>query len=169
MPIRALIADDEPLARAAIHQLLASHPDVTVVAEARDGREALRMLKAHAPDLVFLDVQMPEMDAFDVIRVRGPEHMPLVVFVTAFDHFAVRAFEAHSLDYLVKPVTQERLDLALERVRERRTLVEAAELARRFSALLSERAKPAQRILVPAADGELLINAREIDWIEAED
>ena len=99
--IRVLVADDEPLARRGVRQLLAPHSDMTVVGESRNGQETLRALDALKPDLLFLDVQMPEMDGFAVLRARGADRMPAVVFVTAHDQFAVRAFEAHALDYLM--------------------------------------------------------------------
>src|SRR5215471_13133730 len=108
--IRVLVADDEPLARRGVRQLLAPHRDMTVVGEARDGAETLRALDALLPDLVFLDVQMPEMDGFEVLRAYGADRMPVVVFVTAHDQFAVRAFEAQALDYLVKPLHGERFE-----------------------------------------------------------
>ena len=104
--IRALIVDDELLARRGVRQLLAAHPDVAIVGECRGGGEALRVLDALQPNLVFLDVQMPEMDGFDVLRLHGPDRMPMVVFVTAHDEFAVNAFETHALDYLVKPLSE---------------------------------------------------------------
>ncbi len=169
--IRAVVADDEPLARRGIRQLLERHADVLVVAEARDGREALAALRAHEPDLLFLDVQMPELDGFEVLRRRGPAAMPAVVFVTAYDAFAVRAFDAHALDYLVKPVQEARFAEALARVRARLRAGEAEALARRLERLLAARdAETArQRLLVPTAAGELLLDAVEIDWIEAED
>src|SRR5437016_6732859 len=116
--IRAIIADDEPLARRGIRQLLASHEDVAVVAETRNGRETIRALRELKPDLVFLDVQMPNLDGFDVVKEIGPKSMPLLIFVTAYDEFAVRAFEAHALDYLVKPLEVARFTQTLERVRE---------------------------------------------------
>src|ERR1700685_1000510 len=97
--IRVLVADDEPLARRGVRQLLAPHPDMAVVGESRNGPETLRSLDALAPDLLFLDVQMHEMDGFEVLRARGARQMAAVVFVTAHDRFAVRAFEAHALDY----------------------------------------------------------------------
>ncbi|HKG92865.1 MAG TPA: LytTR family DNA-binding domain-containing protein [Gemmatimonadaceae bacterium] len=185
--IRALIVDDEPLARRGLRQLAAEHPDLAIVGEAGDGREALDALDALAPDLVFLDVQMPELDGFGVVRARGAARMPAVVFVTAFDTFAVRAFEAHALDYLVKPVTAARFAAALDRVRERMRSAEALELSRRLHALLLAQpgaaadARPApapvpaaapapvRRLVLPTATGELLLDVDEIDWIEADD
>lgn len=115
--IRAIVADDEPLARRGIRQLLSGHQDVAVVAETRNGPETLVALREHLPDLVFLDVQMPDLDGFGVLREYGPARMPAVIFVTAFDEFAVRAFDAHALDYLVKPIQQARFETALERMR----------------------------------------------------
>src|SRR5580698_2269982 len=117
--IRVLVADDEPLARRGVRQLLAPHGDIVVAGESRNGPETLRALEALAPDLLFLDIQMPEMDGFEVLRARGPERMPAVIFVTAHDQFAVQAFEAHALDYLVKPLNVGRFETALQRVRER--------------------------------------------------
>lgn len=175
-PIRVVIADDEPLARRGIRQLLAAHPDTTVVGEARNGREALRLLGAADPDLLFLDVQMPELDGFDVLRERGAHRMPAIVFVTAHDEFAVRAFETHAIDYLVKPLEEARFADAMERVRERMRSTAAVELSGRLAALLASRQSsslPARaaprRLIVPTSKGRLLIDVREIDWIEADD
>ncbi len=169
--IRVVVADDEPLARRGIRQLLERHADVTVVAEARNGHEALTALRAHRPDLLFLDVQMPELDGFEVLRRHGPTRMPAVVFVTAYDGFAVRAFDAHALDYLVKPVGEARFAEALARVRARLRAGDAEALAQRLEALLALRDAQAarERLLVPTAAGELVLDAGEIDWIEAED
>jgi two-component system, LytTR family, response regulator len=174
--IRALIVDDEPLARRGIRQLLDREPDVTVVAEARNGRDALRALRTMNPDLVFLDVQMPEVDGFGVVRAYGPERMPAVIFVTAYDAFAVRAFDAHAIDYLVKPLREARFAEAVQRVRERMRSDDAVALSRQLSALLAgseaSKAEPrqsSQRIVVPTSTGELVLDAGEIDWIEADD
>ena len=135
--IRALIADDEPLARRGIRQLLASRRDVEVVGEARNGRETVNAVRRLRPDLLFLDVQMPELDGFGVLSALGPAQCPAVIFVTAYDDFAVRAFEAHALDYLVKPVEEARFGQALDRTRERMRSVAAMELSQRLSSLLS--------------------------------
>jgi two-component system LytT family response regulator len=168
------VADDEPLARRGVRQLLAPHADMTVVGESRNGRETLQALDALAPELLFLDVQMPEMDGFEVLRVRGPGRMPAVVFVTAHDQFAVRAFEAHALDYLVKPLNVARFETALQRVRERLRLMKAADLASRLTALLAaERAERErnglERLVVSTPASELVIPVAEIDWISADD
>ncbi|HEX6053205.1 MAG TPA: response regulator [Gemmatimonadaceae bacterium] len=189
--IRALIVDDEPLARRGIRQLLEAAEDVSVVGECRNGRDALAALDSLAPDLVFLDVQMPELDGFEVVRARGPARMPYVVFVTAYDEFAVKAFETHALDYLVKPVNEARFAAALDRVRERMRFAEALALSRRIGDLLAAQARrggppelaaatddsarltsaiaPARRLIVPTATGDLVLDVDEIDWIQAED
>lgn len=181
--IRALIADDEPLARRGIRQLLEAHPDVMVAGECRNGRETLRALHHLQPDLVFLDVQMPQLDGFAVLRAFGTERMPAVVFVTAYDEFAVRAFETHALDYLVKPVSEARFAEALRHVRERLRSNQALELAKKLEALLAEAGgatrdagnagstagRPARRVVVPTTNGEIVLDASEIDWIQAED
>jgi two-component system LytT family response regulator len=169
--IRAIIADDEPLARRGIRQLLGPHPDVAVVAETRNGRETVRALRELKPDLLFLDVQMPVLDGFGVLREIGAQYMPAVIFVTAYDEFAVRAFDAQALDYLVKPLEVARFTEALERARERLRSAKAVELSRKLSALLATREKEQakQRIVVPTSTGELVIDSDEIDWIEADD
>jgi two-component system LytT family response regulator len=179
--IRALIVDDEPLARRGIRQLLTPYPDIVTAGECRDGREALRALTTIKPDLVFLDVQMPGLDGLGVIRVHGAERMPMTVFVTAHDDFAVQAFEAQAIDYLVKPLSEARFRSTITRVRERIRVNDAVALAARLSALLSSeaarlgpelsgrRAGGETPIAVPTESGELLIDAEEIDWIEAED
>jgi two-component system, LytTR family, response regulator len=183
--IRAVISDDEPLARRGIRQLLDAHGDITVVAECRDGRETLHALETLAPDLLFLDVQMPELDGFDVVRAHGPERMPAVIFVTAYDDFAVAAFEAHALDYLVKPVNEARFAAAIERMRERMRSANALAITERLATMLGERggalhetlfgggaAAPSQharRLVVPVAAGELVLDVAEIDWIQADD
>jgi two-component system LytT family response regulator len=172
--IRVLVADDEPLARRGVSQLLAPHADITVVGESRNGPETLRALHALNPDLLFLDVQMPGMDGFEVLRARGADRMPAVVFVTAHDRFAVRAFDAHVIDYLVKPLNVERFEATLGRVRERIHLMHAADLARKLEALLAAahvqpEKQGIERLVVPAAAGELVIPVAEIDWIGADD
>jgi two-component system LytT family response regulator len=150
--IRALIVDDEPLARRGIRQLLAPYHDVTVVGECRDGKEAARALATSAPDLVFLDVQMPGLDGMALVGLQGAHRMPLLVFVTAHQEYAVQAFEAQAFDYLVKPLSQARF---------------AATMARLYQRLRERPRGP--RIPVPTADGLLLLDAGEVDWIEAED
>ena len=117
--MNVLIVDDEPLAREGMQLLLKDEPAVTSVSEARNGAEAVRMIREKRPDLVFLDVQMPELDGFGVLRTIGAENMPPVIFVTAHDRYAIQAFEVNAIDYLLKPATRERCSQALARVRER--------------------------------------------------
>ncbi len=169
--IRVLVADDEPLARRGVRQLLAPYRDMTVVGEARNGAETLTAIDALSPDLLFLDVQMPEMDGFQVLRARGADRMPAVVFVTAHDQFAVRAFEACALDYLVKPLRVDRFEAALQRVRERLRLIAAVDLSARLTALLEAQREKCgvERLVVPVATGELVIPVAEVDWIGADD
>src|SRR5262245_28262486 len=119
MPLTTLIVDDEPLAREGLRALLSKDADVSAIREAKDGREAIVAIRAFNPDLVFLDVQMPEMDGFAVVRRIGAEHMPAVVFVTAHDQYAIQAFEINALDYLLKPVIEERFMKALVRAKTR--------------------------------------------------
>ena len=121
----ALIADDEPAARRGVRQLLAAFPEFVVVGECRNGGEVLASLDTVKPDVVFLDVQMPGIDGFEVIRRRTPERMPAVVFLTAYDEFAIRAFEAQALDYLLKPVSEARFAATMKRLsRQLRTKAE---------------------------------------------
>jgi two-component system LytT family response regulator len=181
--IRALIVDDEPLARRGIRQLLEPYADIAVVGECRDGFDALRALATIGADLVFLDIQMPGLDGLGVVRTHGVERMPMTVFVTAFDEFAVRAFEAQALDYLVKPLSEARFRETIARVRERIKVSDALALASRLAALLAAessraagsgsvrdgRAGPGAAIAVPTTNGERLLDPGEIDWIEARD
>jgi len=150
---RVLIADDEPAARRGVRQLLAPYADFEIVGECRDGGEVLEAIDRAKPDVVFLDVQMPELDGFDVIRHRTPERMPIVVFLTAYDRFALQGFEAEALDYLVKPVSDARFAATMRR------------LARR----LSSRADTDRSLVVTTARGTLILPLRDVDWIEAAD
>jgi two-component system LytT family response regulator len=175
--IRVLVADDEPLARRGLQQVLAAHEDCRVVGEARNGREALRAVRSLRPHVVLLDIQMPGLDGFQVIDALASGQPPLVVFVTAYDEFAVRAFEAQALDYLLKPVTQARFDVTMRRVRERVRSKEALEAGRRTLAFLRDRSDARRpragpftgSIVVPTATGELVLDPEELDWIRAED
>jgi two-component system LytT family response regulator len=168
--VRILIADDEPVARRRIRRLLKSQPDVAIVGEAGDGRAAVDAIQKLAPDLVFLDVQMPELDGFGVIAALG-QRLPAMIFVTAFDEYALRAFEVHALDYLLKPFTRQRFDAAIERAR-RHLARRAPGLDARLAALL-ERLKADERYLtsvVVRAEGRIrLVPTAEIEWIKAAD
>jgi two-component system LytT family response regulator len=138
MPIRVLVADDEPLARHRIVRLLRGERDVEVVAECATGGEALAALQAHAVDVALLDVQMPDMTGLEVVAAMGPEQVPAIIFVTAYDAYAVRAFEVHALDYLLKPVSAARVQAALRRAREHLERLGAAQAGRRMRALLEQ-------------------------------
>jgi two-component system LytT family response regulator len=151
---RVLIADDEPAARRGVRQLLAAHPRFRVVAECRDGAEVLAALDAAHPDVVFLDIQMPGVDGFDVIVRRTPDRMPAIVFLTAYDQFALRAFEAQALDYLLKPVSESRFAATMARVtRHLRAPAAAGDLA----------------FTVATARGAVVIPVHEIEWMESAD
>ena len=136
--LRAIIVDDEPLARRGLEIRLAAHPDVDIVGHYGDGAAALAGLREHRPDLMFLDVQMPGMDGFQTLRTLPASEMPLVVFVTAYDHYAIRAFEASATDYLLKPVEESRLAQALARVRQARAHREASGHCSHLLGLLGE-------------------------------
>jgi two-component system LytT family response regulator len=159
--IRTVVVDDEPLARRALCAPLASLPDFEIVAEAGHGAEAVAAIGALKPDLVFLDVQMPEMDGFAVIEAIGIEAMPLTVFVTAFDTYAVRAFEAQALDYLLKPFDDRRFAGMAERVR--RQLGAAEDQRTRLRSLLGAEV----RLVARGSKGTHLVRLDEIDWIGA--
>jgi len=152
---RALVADDEPAARRGVRQMLSAFPEFTIVGECRNGDEVLAALDRLTPDVVFLDVQMPGVDGFEVIRRRTPDRMPAVVFLTAFDQFAIRAFEAQALDYLVKPVSETRFAATMKRLtRQLRT------------------ASPRPRdpgVIVTTSRGATVLPLHDIDWIEAAD
>jgi two-component system LytT family response regulator len=152
---RVLVADDEPAARRGVRQLLSAFPEYEVVGECRDGVEVLDALDRLRPDVVFLDVQMPGLSGFDVIKRRTPERMPAVVFLTAYDQFALHAFDAQALDYLVKPVTEVRFASTMKRLT--RQLRGGAG---------SERDRA---IVVSTTRGTLVVPLREVDWIEAAD
>ena len=169
-----MIVDDEPLARRGIRQLLARHAGVSVAGEYRNGREAIKASESLECDLMFLDVQMPGIGGFEVVR-RWNGRLPVTVFVTAYQEFAVRAFESSALDYLVKPVSQVRFDATMARVRERIRMGESEALALRLSAMLEAQEKAARTgprpssLLVPTPTGKVALDPAEIDWIEARD
>jgi two-component system LytT family response regulator len=152
---RVLIADDEPAARRGVRQLLERHPAFHVVAECRNGAEVLARLDELHAHVIFLDVQMPGLDGFEVIRQRTPERMPVIVFLTAYEDFALKAFEVQALDYLVKPVAATRFDATMARVE--RLLGAPAPTARE------------PQLSVPTSRGTLMLRLSEIDWIEAAD
>ena len=174
MTLRALIVDDEPLARDLLGLLLADHEDIQVVARCQNGREAISYLQSEPVDLLFLDVQMPNIDGFDVVEQVGLRHLPPTIFVTAYHEHAVRAFEIHAVDYLTKPVDAERLRVAVERVREKMAARVALMTQEQLTAMLNglrnsteeSRSYPS-RFLVKDGEKEILVPVEKIDWIEA--
>src|SRR2546428_2875245 len=145
LPIKAVIVDDEALAREAIRLRLKSEPDIEVIGEASDGADAVEMLLALQPDLVFLDVQMPVFDGFEVVEKVSSEHLPIVVFVTAYDRYALKAFETHALDYLLKPFTASRFHAAIDRARLEVARAGDHETHHRLVELLDERRRARER------------------------
>jgi two-component system LytT family response regulator len=168
--VRVLVADDEPLARERLRVLLSREDWIEIVAECPDGPETIASIGKLQPDLVFLDVQMPGADGFEVIETVGPSRMPLVVFVTAFDHYALRAFDVHALDYLLKPFDRDRFQQALGRARQQLDRRTNGDLERRLLELVQD-LKPAShrldRFVIKAGGRVFFVRAEEIDWIEA--
>lgn len=168
--IRTLIVDDEPLARERLSSLLSTETDIDVIGQSRDGEEAAHAIQEHSPDLVFLDVQMPQMNGFEVIDAIGPERMPLVVFVTAYDQHALKAFQVRALDYLLKPFDRERFSEALQRARSQIERQETGDLGRRLLALVKDLRKDqprSERLVVKSGGRLFFLRTDEIDWIEA--
>jgi two-component system LytT family response regulator len=173
MTLRTIIVDDEPLARDLLGALLTEHDDIQVVANCQNGREAISCLQSTNADLLFLDVQMPNIDGFDVLEQVGLQHLPPTVFVTAYHEHAVRAFDVHAVDYLTKPVDAERLATALKRVRDKIAARNALLTQEQFALMLnglrnSEESKSRpSRFLVKDGEKEILLPIEKVDWIEA--
>jgi two-component system, LytTR family, response regulator len=182
MAIRTVIVDDEPLVRASVRHLLKSHADIEVVGEAADGHTAIEIITSALPDLLFLDIRIPGLNGFDVLERISSHHVPVVVFVTAYDEYALRAFEVHALDYLLKPFTKARFEGVLEYARRQLRIV--GELhgqeelimaldARKNGSLEQDyhaagQAQPVRRIAVSDNRGRVvLIDVEQVDWIEA--
>ncbi len=168
--MRVLVVDDEPLAREGLKLLLSRQPQVESVLEARNGREAIARIREQKPDLALLDVQMPRTDGFAVVNTIGAERMPPVIFVTAHDQYAIRAFEIAAIDYLLKPVTEERFALAFGRAIRRLRDVPQEESARQVLAMLDAVAKPPrqlERFAVRSGERTIFVPVDEVDWIEA--
>ncbi len=171
MTLRVVIADDEPVARRRLRRLLKDEADVAIAGECGDGRATIACIEAERPDVVLLDVQMPGLGGFGVVEAMG-SRMPAVVFVTAFDRYALRAFEVHAVDYLLKPVAEERFREAISRVRSTLRHRDPAAMAARLEAVLREIRSAGQYLSqIPVRSGEriVLVPVSEIDWIEAAD
>ena len=170
MELKVVLVDDEPLVREGLKLLLSRQPHVAFVSEARNGREAIGFIREQKPDLVLLDVQMPRTDGFAVVDAIGAERMPPVIFVTAHDQYAIRAFEIAAIDYLLKPVTEERFAIAFKRAIGRLQGVPNEESTRQVLAMLDAVANPPrklQRFAVRSGDRTIFVPLHEVDWIEA--
>jgi two-component system LytT family response regulator len=169
--IRALIVDDEPLARTLVRRMIGNHPDIEVLGECENGLQAISRIESEQPDLVFLDVQMPEVDGFAVIESLDAETLPHIIFVTAYDQYAVKAFDVHALDYLLKPLDQERFDAALDRALKQIRKENRVSLNERVLALVAGKTPQTEylsRFIIKSAGRVFLLRSDEIDWIEAE-
>jgi two-component system LytT family response regulator len=174
LKIRALVVDDEELPRRYIQESLESHPEVETIGECSNGYEAIAAIREHAPDLVFLDVKMPELDGFDILKELAPGPLPLVIFVTVYNEYAVKAFEFSAVDYLLKPFNQERFDEALQKAKRTLATEKTSELTERMLALLEKvtpepkpEPRPLEWLVIKGGARDLLIRTEEIDWIDA--
>ena len=158
MTLRVFIVDDESVARRRIRRLLAGEHDVTVVGECGDGESAIASIVAERPDLVFLDVQMPERDGFEVLQAIPTPELPAILFVTAYDHYALRAFDVHAIDFLLKPFTRERFRVALARARERLERRDRDAGLAALAATLRERQRYLSRVPVPTRGRIVLVD-----------
>ncbi len=168
--ITVLIVDDEPLARHGLREILSQEKDLSIIDEAEDGDEAVEKILRHRPDAVFLDIQMPEQNGFEVLAQLSPEQFPLIVFVTAFDEFAIKAFAANALDYLMKPADDDRVRLSVSKIREMIRLKQGAVQAGKISSLLSSMGQDPPHISrIPVKSGNKITFVRtdEIYWLEA--
>jgi two-component system LytT family response regulator len=183
--IRTVIVDDEPLARRNLRVLLEKDSEIEIVDECRNGREAVKAINTLSPDLIFLDIQMPELDGFDVLGRVDPQQIQAIIFVTAFDQYALKAFEVHALDYLLKPFDDERFAFALRRAKSQIEAREINRVSKRLLALLEERESQRQsassigenstgertyltRLMIKASGRVVLLKVEEIDFIEAD-
>ena len=169
--IRALVVDDEPLAREMIREMLAPDSDVEIVAECANGREAVEAIKSLRPDLVFLEIQMPELGGFEVLESFDRESTPYIIFVTAYDQYAVRAFEVHAFDYLLKPFDRERFDAAWQRVKQQIKLDQSGERDRHILALLEElKSGPRhlERLVIKNGGRVFFVSVDDVQCIESE-
>jgi two-component system LytT family response regulator len=169
--LRAIIVDDEMLARQIIREMLEHDPEVEVVAECINGREAVEAIQTYQPDLLFLDIQMPEVAGFEVLEALKGERLPIVIFVTAYDQYAVRAFDVHALDYLLKPFDRERFEMAISRAKAQLRRERNGELDRRIVALLEAlkaEAKYVERLVIKNGGRVFFLETGEINWVEAE-
>jgi two-component system LytT family response regulator len=172
MTVRVVVADDEPIGRQRLIRLLQAEPETDVVAACADGEAAVEAIREHVPDVVLLDIQMPQLDGFEVVAALGEAQQPAVIFVTAHDQYALRAFEVHAFDYLLKPVDPDRLRLAMDRVISSPPQAPQGSTSRRILTLLEElnareRGRGRDRLVVRTPEKAFFLRADTIDWIEA--
>lgn len=170
MSIRTMIIDDEPLARDRVRRFLRDEQDIEIVGECGNGADAVTEIRTLKPDLVFLDIQMPEKNGFEVVRSLGARDLPIVVFVTAYDQYALQAFEVHALDYLLKPFNRDRVRRAVDRARQQVTHRRMGSIDERLASLiadLKQEKKYLERLVVRSVGRVFFLKADEIDWIEA--
>jgi two-component system, LytTR family, response regulator len=169
--LKVLIVDDEPAARRGLRHLLSGESDFVIAGECRDGLEAVAAVRALKPDLVFLDVQMPEMDGFGVIEAVGIDEFPALIFVTAYDEFTLQAFDVHALDYLLKPINPERFRRSVARARHQLRAGAAGHIHRQLLDVLQQFRQPGrlERLAIKLADRIIFIEVEDIDWIESAD
>jgi len=166
--LRLLIVDDEPLIRKGLRHALSNFSDIEVAGECGSGKDAIRAISAERPDLILLDVHMPDCSGLDVVREVGPQNMPPVIFATAYDDYAVRAFELNAVDYVLKPFEEARLRESIERARKRITQDKQAVLSRRLELLLeSQTRRGAERLVVRNGERYEFVSSESIDWIES--
>jgi two-component system LytT family response regulator len=166
--MRVLIADDEPLARERLREFIEAEGDLQITGECSDGAEAVQAIRETLPELIFLDVRMPKLDGFSVIAALEPREVPCVIFVTAYDQYALRAFETHALDYLLKPFDRTRFREAVRRARETTTQVQGRQRLEQISGLLDRLQPPPpihDRVAIRSRGGVVFVGFKEIDWI----
>lgn len=170
MKIRTLIVDDEPLARERVKRFLRDEPDISIIGECGNGTEAISVVESEKPDLVFLDIQMPEKNGFEVIKSLNARSLPTIIFVTAYDQYALQAFDVHAIDYLLKPFNRERLHRAVSRARQNVEHKSLGNFDERLSSLLAglkSEKKYLERLVVKSVGRVFFLKVDEIDWIEA--
>lgn len=170
MRIKTLIVDDEPIARDRVRRMLNEETDIEIIGECGNGKEAVSFINENKPDLVFLDIQMPEMSGFEAIHEINPNRIPAIIFVTAYDQYAIQAFDVHALDYLLKPFNRERFKRAIERAREQIEKANSGKIDERLASLLADLTsskKYLERLVVKSVGRVFFLRTDEVDWIEA--
>ncbi|MBX7171646.1 MAG: LytTR family DNA-binding domain-containing protein [Pyrinomonadaceae bacterium] len=170
MKIKTLIVDDEPIARDRVRRMLREENDIEIIGECGNGKEAVAFINEKKPDLVFLDIQMPEMTGFEALQEINPNKTPAIIFVTAYDQYAIQAFDVHAIDYLLKPFNRERFKRAVDRVREQIQKSQTGKIDERLASLLADLTsskKYLERLVVKSVGRVFFLRTDEVDWIEA--